>query len=112
MNPETISCSICSQLKERETAFQKYGSSYPDTFLPAASEKLDIIIDFRPLSERKIQLRMCPECRTYYLYQTDYEYLTNGTEDEQELIRLSDAEAEEISKDRVQELIILKKQNK
>ena len=98
MDPEALSCSICSQLKDRETAFQKYGSSYPDTFLPAASEKLEIIIDFRPLSERKIQLRRCPECGRYYLYQTDYEYLTNGTEDEQELIRLSDAEAEEYIK--------------
>lgn len=88
-------CSICSQLKERETGFQKYGSDYPDTFLPAASEKLDIIIDFRPLSDRKKQLRRCPECGRYYLYQTDYEYLTNGTEDEQELIRLTDTDAEE-----------------
>lgn len=98
MNPEAVLCSICSQLKDRETAFQKYGSSYPDTYLPAAAEQLEILIDFRPLSERKIQLRRCPECGRYYLYQTDYEYLTNGTEDEQELIRLSDAEAEEYIK--------------
>jgi hypothetical protein len=98
MNPEAVLCSICSQLKDRETAFQKYGSSYPDTYLPAAAEQLEIVIDFRPLSERKIQLRRCPECGRYYLYQTDYEYLTNGTEDEQELIRLSDAEAEEYIK--------------
>lgn len=95
MNPEAVICSICSQLKDREKGFQKFGSNYPDTYLPAAANQLDIIIDFRPLSERMIQLRRCPECGRYYLYQTDYEYLTNGTEDEQELIRLSDAEAEE-----------------
>jgi len=98
MEDNTAQCSICSQLKDRETAFQKYGSSYPDTYLPAAAGQLEIVIDFRPLSERKIQLRRCPECRRYYLYQTDYEYLTNGTEDEQELIRLSDTDAEEYLK--------------
>jgi len=98
MNPEAVSCTICSQLKDRETGFQKFGSSYPDIFIPAASEKLKMIADFTPSSERKILLLRCPECGMYYLYQTDYEYLTNGTEDEQELIRLSAAEAEEYLK--------------
>lgn len=98
MDPGIIQCGICSQLEDRETGFRKYGSSYPDTYLPAASDKLELIIDFRPSSERKIQLRRCPECGRYYLYRTDYEYLTNGTEDEQELIRLSDNEADEYLK--------------
>lgn len=44
---------------------------------------------------RELQLRQCPECRTYYLYRTDYEYLVNGTEDDQYLARLSEAEAPE-----------------
>jgi 7-cyano-7-deazaguanine synthase in queuosine biosynthesis len=33
MQTRESACSICSQLKERETGFQKYGSDYPDTFL-------------------------------------------------------------------------------
>jgi len=34
---------------------------------------------------RKLQLRRCPHCDTYYLYQTDYEFLVNGGEDEEHL---------------------------
>ena len=91
-------CSICSQLKKKETAFQKFGSNYPDTFLPEASEKLEIVIDFKPSSERKKQLRKCPRCGIYYLYQSDYEYFPGGTEDEQELIRLTESEAKKYMK--------------
>ena len=36
----------------------------------------------------------CPLCGTRYLYTTDYEYLTNGTEDEQTLRRLADDAAD------------------
>ena len=87
-------CEICTLLSDKETAYQKYGSNYPDTFLPEASGRLTILKDFKPLSERKLQLRQCPICGTYYLYTTDYEYYMNGSEDEQTLTRLTYAEAE------------------
>lgn len=51
--------------------------------------------DFEPYDSRKLHLQQCPECKTCYLYQTDYEYLVNGSEDEETLIRLTPAEAEE-----------------
>jgi len=87
-------CSVCSGLADREYAFQKYGSEESNTYLPAAVERLEVVRDFRPLSSRKRQIRRCPECGAYYLYETDYEYLI-GTEDEQTLTRLTDAQAPE-----------------
>ena len=38
-------------------------------------------------------LRRCPECGTYYLHKTVYEYLTTGSEDEDFLDRITDEEA-------------------
>ncbi len=91
-------CSICSNLKDKEYAMQKYGSDY-STYLPEAANQLCVIIDYRPHDSRKQKLEQCKECGTYYLYETDYEYLVNGTEDEEFLTRLSPEEAEEYLRD-------------
>ena len=88
-------CAICSELSEQEHAYQKYGWEQDDTYLPAAASKLEVARDFRPNDSRKLQLKRCPECGTYYLYQTDYEYLVNGSEDEEVLTRLSEEQAAE-----------------
>ncbi|MBM4423745.1 MAG: hypothetical protein FJ030_10175 [Chloroflexi bacterium] len=88
-------CSICSQLAAQESAYQKYGWAEGDTHLPGAAYRLVIVKDLKPNSDRKLQLQQCPECGTYYEHKTDYEYLVNGTEDEQHLARLSDEEAGE-----------------
>ena len=89
-------CSVCSQLADRETAYQKFGWEENDTYLPAASDALVIVRDFKPYSSRKLQLRRCPECGTYYLYSSDYEYLVNGSEDEETLERLTAERAAEL----------------
>jgi hypothetical protein len=88
-------CSICSQLSDRESASQKYGWEENDTHLPAAANSLVAVKDLKPDSSRSLLLQQCPECGAYYLYQTDYEYLVNGSEDEQQLTRLSSAEAQD-----------------
>lgn len=88
-------CSICAQLASTETAYQKFGWEESNTHLPAAAGKLKVVIDFKPHSSRQLQLQQCFECGTFYLYRTDYEYLVNGSEDEQELRRLSAEEAAE-----------------
>ena len=88
-------CSICSTLKDKEYAFQKYGWDEDNTSLPESAYKLQMIADFNPNSSRAKCLKQCPECKTYYLYESDYEYLVNGTEDEQTLRRLTDEEAKE-----------------
>jgi hypothetical protein len=88
-------CSICSQLADYESADQKYGHEEGNTYLPAAANSLTVVRDFKPYSNRKLQLQRCPQCETYYLYRTDYEFLVNGSEDEEELTRLTDEEAAE-----------------
>ena len=85
-------CSICYELKDKEYAYQKYGWEENDSFLPLMVEKLHDIKNFNPNSSRLKILKQCPECKTYYLYTTDYEYLTNGSENEQFLTRLTDKE--------------------
>ncbi len=91
LNP--ADCSICSSLKDKEAAFQKYGWEENDTFLPAAYLHLQEVVDLKPDSSRKLKLLQCPECHTYYLYSSDYEYLVNGSEDEEYLERLTLEEA-------------------
>ena len=88
-------CSICSEFKDKEYAYQKYGSG-DNTYLPDNAKKLIIIKDFRPNSNRLKQLKQCPECKTYYLYETDYEYFAFGSEDEECLSRLTEGKAFEI----------------
>ena len=86
-------CSICSELSGEDYAFQKYGWPEDNTYLPSAASSLVVVRDFRPYHSRKLQLRQCPECGTYYLYRTDYEFLVNGSEDEEFLTRLTSEEA-------------------
>jgi len=90
-----IHCSICALLGDREYATQTYGWEDEATFLPPVSNNLELVYDLAPGSSRASQLRKCPECNTFYLYTSDYEYLVNGTEDEETLARLTDDEAAE-----------------
>jgi len=89
-------CSICSDFKNKETSFQKYGSEDNNTYLPENAKKLIIIKDFKLNSDRLKQLKQCPECKKYYLYETDYEYFAFGSEDEEFLTRLTEREASKI----------------
>ena len=86
-------CTICSQLGESQAARQKFGWEENGTHLPAAAADLVLVRDLQPGSSRELQLLQCPLCGTYYLYETDYEYLVNGSEDDQTLRRLTSAEA-------------------
>lgn len=87
-------CSLCSQLKDREYASQKHGWEQNDTSLPEVASQLVTVRDLSTGSARQSLLLRCPECGTYYLYQTDYEYLAGGSEDDQTLTRLTTAEAD------------------
>ncbi|MBP6469683.1 MAG: hypothetical protein KBE23_07245 [Chloroflexi bacterium] len=88
-------CRICSGLSNEEYASQKYGWEQDNTYLPAAAGSLILVRDFQPYGSRKLQLEQCPECSAYYLYRSDYEYLVNGSEDEEFLTRLSGEQAAE-----------------
>ena len=93
--PSYQTCSICSQLSSEESAFQKYGWEENNSYLPSAANHLIVIKDFKPHSSRKLQLQQCPDCQTYYLYRTDFEFLVNGSEDEEYLTRLTADQAAE-----------------
>ncbi len=88
-------CRICSNLADQEYAAQKWGREEDNTYLPAAANQLIMVRDFRPYGSRKLRLQQCPECGGYYLYRTDYEYLVNGSEDEETLTRLTQEQAVE-----------------
>jgi hypothetical protein len=89
-------CTICSCLSAEERAYQKFGQEENATFLPAAASQLLMVRDLRSGGSRKLQLWQCPYCSTYYLYRTDYEYLTNGSEDEEFLSRLNPEQASKL----------------
>lgn len=89
-------CSICSDFKDKDSAFQKFGSENNNTYLPGNAQNLILIKDLKPGSSRLKHLKQCPECKTYYLYETDYEYFAFGSEDEQFLTRLTETEAMDI----------------
>lgn len=95
IKPDVGQCPICSNLSDQEYAYQKYGSADGDTELPAAVAQLVLVRDLQPHGSRRLELQSCPHCKTYYLYRTDYEYLVNGSEDEQFLTRLSEEQAKE-----------------
>ena len=86
-------CSICLQLAEREYATQKFGWEENDTHLLAVSTQLETVKNLKVDSSRSMILKRCPECGRYYLYESDYEYLAGGSEDTQQLTKLSDDEA-------------------
>jgi hypothetical protein len=88
-------CATCSGLRDEEYAYQKYGWEEQNSYLPAAAGCLQLVRDLRPDGSRKLQLQQCPACGTYYLYRTDYEYLVNGSEDEEFLTRLTPEQAAE-----------------
>ena len=88
-------CEVCSGLSDSEYAYSKFGWPEHDTFLPDAAQNLVKVKDLRPLGSRKLLLLQCPACGAWFLYRTDYEYLTNGTEDEEFLTRLTEEEAAE-----------------
>ncbi len=88
-------CPICSGLLDQEYAYQKYGAPEYDSELPVAADQLEMVRDLQPYGSRRLELRRCPACETFYLYRTDYEYLTNGSEDEQFLTRLTPQQAAE-----------------
>lgn len=88
-------CSLRSRWKDYEVGRQTHGRQEEDTFLPGAARHLTNVRELEPGSVRHTWLRQCPECATYYLHRTGYEYLATGSEDEQILTRLTDEKAAE-----------------
>ncbi len=92
MGAATPFCEVCRGLKPVQTSLYKYGRDEYDTPLPPAARRLqEVVVEGREGESRSP--RFCQLCGTIYSYETRYEYLVNGSEDEEELRRLTDAEA-------------------
>ncbi len=81
-------CSICSQFDDWEQALEHVQSEPTDTRLPEVADRLEVVRDIF----HNLQLKQCPECGTYYLYRSVYEFLIGcgGSYDEYFLVRLTD----------------------
>lgn len=95
-NAKPAKCSICGDLGDCHRGLQTVGRESEDTFLPEAAEKLKRIKDVDVGRGRPSTLLQCPECGSWFLFKTTYEYLVYGSEDEQELSRISGEQAEEL----------------
>jgi hypothetical protein len=86
-----LTCSLCSLLSDEEYALEKVYPDENDTHLPEAVRQLEVVLDIRP-GHPGLRLMQCPECKTYYLYRSAYEFLLigSGSYDEYFLTRLTD----------------------
>jgi hypothetical protein len=87
-------CPVCGMLRDVETSFSKYGSPSMDRPLPEAAARLEIVPSLGEEDPRKGHTRRCPSCGAFFAYRLTYEYLVNGSEDEETLTRLSPSEAQ------------------
>ena len=85
-------CEICSQLSESQSSFSKYGWDDSTRALPAAAGRLVSTGFIAPYDREENHLERCPVCGIFYHYRSSYEYLVNGSEDEEILTRLTPAE--------------------
>ena len=83
-----LNCSICSQLRDRDSAVEHVHGDKDDSQLPEAANRLVVVREIRS----SLRLKQCPECGTYYLYRSIYEFLIGfgGSYDEYFLWRLTD----------------------
>ncbi len=86
-------CEICSKLAEVETTFYKYGSEDLTRSFPPEVARLEQFQKASTYDGERHHARRCPICGIFYQYDASYEYLVNGSEDEEELIRLTPAQA-------------------
>jgi hypothetical protein len=82
-------CPICRNLSDSETSFSKYGWPESDISMHGESAHLVNIDKDRPDYNDRHHLLQCPVCGTFYFYDYTYEYLVNGSEDEETINRLT-----------------------
>ena len=90
------SCEICGRLSDVETSFTKYGWPDDDRPLPPEAGRLVPAEPTSGYDAERDHVRRCPICGTYYHYRWSYEYLVNGSEDEEVLRRITPEEAESL----------------
>ena len=92
---EITTCAICSRLKDTETSFEKYLAPDYDRPLPEAAAQLVVLL-LGEVDPERTHVRRCPLCGTLYEYLRSHEYMINGTEEEETLVRLQPSQATEL----------------
>ncbi|MCU0722475.1 MAG: hypothetical protein MUC63_02465 [Planctomycetes bacterium] len=87
-----LDCELCSGLPDSSYCFSKYGHEEGGT-LSGLTAKMVPVEPLDSLSKERHHVRRCTRCGTFYRYDCTYEYLVNGSEDEEELVRLTPGEA-------------------
>lgn len=85
----TRDCTCCGSLRDHHSALQNAARPEEDTFLPAASDDLKTVKEINVRGERMTSVLQCPQCAAWFLYLSTYEYLATGSEQGQELRRIS-----------------------
>lgn len=88
-------CPVCGPIGAGASAMRKQGWPEDDTWLPAAVLDLETVHTMSDTGSRKRELLRCPACGDQFLYVLDYEFLANGSEDFESLVRITAKEAEE-----------------
>jgi hypothetical protein len=96
MPNEAAPCEICGKLGVVETSYAKYGWPEDDRPLPPQAGRLVPAEPTAGSDAERDHVRRCPLCGTYYHYRWSYEYLVNGSEDEEELRRITPEEAQSL----------------
>jgi len=86
-------CEICSELSGVERSFEKYGRPGDTQRLPSPASRLEPAESTEGYDNERHHVKRCPLCGTFYKYDLTYEYLVNGSEDEETLKRLTPTEA-------------------
>ena len=91
--PRHLTCSICTQLREEESAVEYILTPTDNTDFPETVKKLKTVKDINT----RLSLMQCPECNTYYIYRATYEFLIGygGSYDEYTLTRIDDETGKE-----------------
>ena len=101
-------CEICSQLSEVETSYSKYGWPDDSQSMDPAASRLEPAENIEGYDKERHHVKRCPLCGTFYKYDWSYEYLVNGSEDTEELTRLTPTQARRFIDDGTYDLLIRK----
>ncbi len=87
----SLPCTVCGELGDYHYAMQKHGREDEDTFLPAVGSRLKRIKEIDPEKRPNQTVEQCPGCGAWFLYESSYEFLATGSEEEQWLSRIRQA---------------------
>lgn len=93
MANKSTKCPICSELKDREMIAYKDGWPREEYFPKAYSKLKDIKLLTEEYTSRPHTIMQCPECDQHYYHEVDYDYMPNGSDNDEILTKITAKEA-------------------